>query len=185
MSTNLEIEFKAELSRNDYESLILKYKNESICQQINYYFDTPTLAIRNAKCGLRVREKNNELELTLKVDQKEGKLEINQNISTLFRVGKEFPDGEVKNYIENNLGIETKDINILGKLVTNRLDIRYMSALISIDESLYNGTRDYEIEIEDESMELAKIHLQKFLEENNIEYKKSPGSKLRRFLATL
>ena len=185
MSTNLEIEFKAELSKEDYESLILKYSNEKIYEQNNFYFDTPNFDIRKAKCGLRIRELNNELELTLKVDQKEGKLEINQKIYSLFRIGFEFPDGEVKDYIENNLGIDVKKINILGNLLTYRLDIRYMSALISIDKSIYNDIIDYEIEIEDSSMELAKEHLKKFLTENNIEYKKSPGSKLKRFLATL
>lgn len=189
MSTNLEIEFKADLLKEDYESLLSNFDKSKIYRQVNYYIDDNKLSIRDAKCGLRVREKDNEFELTLKVTEKVGKTEINQQISDKMfeNLAKSnyFPDGEVKQYLEEKLGIDTTAIHILGELVTDRLDINYKSSLISIDKSEYNSITDYEIECEDSSMENSQVNLLEFLAKYNIEYKKSHGGKLKRFLTTL
>ena len=189
MSTNLEIELKSKLTKEEYEKLLNRFKNQKIYSQNNYYIDNKTLKISKSDCGLRVREKDGQFELTLKVPAKEGKVEINQQISNnlfekLAKV-KLFPDGEVKDYLEEKLGIKTSELSILGELKTERLDIHYCGALISIDKSIYNNITDYEIEIEDISLKEASKHLKQFLRENEIEYKKSPDTKLKRFIDTL
>ena len=189
MSTNVEIEFKSALSQDDYNKLINKYQKEKIYPQNNFYFDTNELQIRERKAGLRVRELNGKFELTLKLSSSEGKIEINQQISNILFDNLinnyTFPEGEVRFNLVEVLNVDIPKIRYLGNLLTYRMDLNYKNALISIDKSLYNGIVDYEIEIEDESMEKAETHLKEFLKENEIEYKKSPGSKLKRFLESI
>ena len=185
MGTNLEIEFKAELSKQDYGKLVSKFSTTKIYSQINYYIDSDDLVIRSKKCGLRIREKDGDFEMTLKVPQSEGKLEINQQITDKLIKYFVFPDGEIKNFLRDNFSIKIESLRILGSLETKRLDLKYKTSLVSIDESSYNGIVDYEIEAEDSSIDLAKKNLLDFLEDNEIEYKKSTGTKLKRFLNTL
>ena len=189
MSTNLEIEVKSKLTKEDYEKLLARFSNAKIYCQNNYYIDNKSLQICKSDCGLRIREKDSKFELPLKVPAKEGKIEINRQISNILfeKLAKShlFPNGEVKDYLETKLGIKTNELSILGELKTERLDIAYLGALISIDKSYYNNVIDYEIEIEDKSLIEASKHLQQFLLENSIEYKKSPDTKLKRFIDTL
>lgn len=185
MGTNLEIEFKSELTKQDYEKLISKFSDAEIYSQTNYYIDTKDLTISNAKCGLRIREKSGEFEMTLKVPQEEGKLEINQQITDKLVEKFEIPNGEIKQYLRKILGPKINELFILGSLKTERIDLNYKTALISIDKSSYNGIVDYEIEAEDTSMENAEKHLLEFLKDNDIEYKKSTGWKLKKFIDTL
>lgn len=189
MGTNLEIELKAKIDKNEYDFLIQKYDGSGIYSQINFYLDDSDLTIRQNKCGLRIRKINNDFELTLKVPEGDGKLEINQQINKeIFNFCREngvFPNGEVKDYLNQKMHIDTSKISILGKLETDRLDIEFKSSLISIDKSHYNGITDYEIECESNSLTNAKQHLIEFLKENGIEYRKQSDSKLKRFLNTL
>ena len=189
MSTNLEIEFKSDITKEEYESLISKFDAKKIYRQTNYYIDSDSLIIRVKKCGLRIRETNGDFELTLKVPALEGKLEINQQISNKMFENlasrDDFPEGEVKLFLEEKLEVKSSDLHILGKLVTDRLDVRYKTSLISIDKSKYNGFTDYEVEAEDESLDAAQNNLLKFLNQNDVKYKKSSGTKLKRFLKTL
>lgn len=189
MSTNLEIEFKADLSKEDYESLISNFDKSKIYRQINYYIDDDNLSIRGKKCGLRIREKDGNFELTLKVPEIVGKTEINQQISNKiyenFAKHNVFPSGEIKEYLEQKLSVKTTTIHILGELITDRLDIKYKTSLISIDKSTYNSKTDYEIECEDSSLESAKTNLLEFLKKYHINYKESHGTKLRRFIESL
>lgn len=185
MSTNLEIEYKRDLVKEEYEKLISNFDASKIYKQTNYYLDDKNHSISKSKCGLRIRKINDEIELTLKVDKKEGKLEINQQIPNISIKSFIFPDGEVKQYLETKLGIKIKNIYPLGKLITNRLDIEFKSSLISIDKSEYNGITDYEIECEDNSMEIASCNLNEFLDKYQIKSQSSTGSKLKRFLKTL
>ncbi len=189
MGTNVEIEIKSPLGKEEYDKLISSFSDKKIYTQVNYYFDTKLLEIISKKCGLRMREKDGRFELTLKVPQGEGKLEINQQISD--KIAKSlfdkniFPNGSIAKYLQDVLGIKIDQISCLGTLTTKRLDIPYKNALISIDESSFNNIIDYEIEIEDESLSLANKRLKEFLSQFDIQIKKSPGSKLKRFIKTL
>ena len=189
MSTNVEIEIKSKLTKQDYNKLVNAFLKQKPYTQINYYFDTKDREISKRNCGLRIRDKNGKFELTLKIPNTEGKLEINQQISDKVAKSmlknKSFEDGEIKTCLESFLGIKTSTISNLGKLTTERIDLRYKTGLISIDKSTYNGITEYEIEIEDDSEANAEKHLKEFLSEFGIEYKKSPDTKLKRFLDSL
>lgn len=189
MSTNLEIESKASLLKEEYEQLINSFDATKVYEQINYYIDTALLDIVEAKCGLRIRQTGNNFELTLKIPSQDGKIEINQQISNILAqkcLEKDlFPAGEVAYYIESNLNLKKEQLHVLGKLVTYRLDIKFKTSLISIDKSMFNGFTDYEIECEDSSLENSLNNLQEFLNNHHIKYRKNKRSKLRRFLDTL
>ena len=189
MSTNLEIEAKAILTKADYDKLIAHFGSENIYKQVNYYIDSNKRDIVSKKCGLRIRIIGDENELTLKVPSGDGKLEINQQISSkslnLFISDYVFPNGEVKDYITAILGIDSTTLKCLGELVTYRFDITKNDCVISIDKSQYHSITDYEVECEADSMDKAISELKEFLNKFGIEYKKSPKSKLRRFLDTL
>lgn len=188
MSINLEIEAKCMISENEYEKLMQKYTEKDSHKQVNYYIFSSKLLTQIEKFGLRVRQKGKSFELTLKVTEKVGKTEINQIISRKeflkLKYFKIFPNGEVKNYLISNEVCDPSKLKIAGKLVTFRTDLEFKGSLISIDKSKYNHHIDYEIESESKTEENAKSSLKKFLELNQIVYKKSDQSKLGRFIST-
>ena len=133
---------------------------------------------------MRVRVKDNGyIELTIKDKQKEGKLEINQELSEKefkeFQEGK-IPSGEVLDYLTSHIDIDINELKCYALLSTVRLDIKYKKSLISIDKSAYNGVTDYEVEAESNSMEQAKKDLFEFLDKEKISYTENHISKLRR-----
>ena len=184
MSRNLEIESKGELTKEEYETILASFPNETPYVQVNYYIDTPNFRIRALKCGLRIRHKNDEFELTLKVKLPEGKLEINQNIVKeqvdLFIASRIFPKGEVKDYLVDNLGIKLNKLAVFAIMETTRLDINYKGGLVSIDKSVCFGKTDYEIECEADSMDEAEKLTKEFLKKYALNYKKFSSSKLGR-----
>ena len=188
MSTNLEIEAKSMLTKEEYYKLAGSFLDLEAYVQNNYYLDTKDLKIDEQKCGLRIREKGGEFEITLKVPEGDGKLEITQQISPIIfqnlnKAGV-FPPGEIAQFLTTKLDIKLDDLAILGNLLTKRLDVEYKSSLVSIDMSHYNGITDYEVECENKTMKKALRHLKSFLKKYGVEYKKSPGGKLKRFLDT-
>jgi len=189
MPQNLEIEAKAMLKKEDYKSLISAYKINKNYKQINYYISSPEFLKKIKLFGMRIRVKNNNYELTLKVKEQVGKTEINQEITRKslanLKYFHKFPSGEVSNYLTKNNVCDVNNLRIIGKLVTIRKDIDFNGSLLSVDCSKYNGKIDYEIECESSSMEKAINDLKNFLKNHNISYQKSEHSKLARFLKTL
>lgn len=184
MSRNLEIEVKGLLSKEEYELILSNFDKQKCYEQINYYIDTKEFLIRAKNCGLRIREKLGKYELTLKVKQSEGKLEINEDLTAkdveLFGNCGVFPGNEVKAYLVNNLQIPLQNLFIFVDMKTTRLDIPYNDSLISLDKSICLGETDYEIECESVSLSKAKKDLESFLLKYSLKYKKFSSSKLRR-----
>lgn len=184
MSRNLEIEVKGLLSKEEYEKILHSFLDLKPYVQVNYYIDTKDFEIKSNKCGLRIRYKNNKYELTLKVTQEEGKLEINQNLSKndyeLFGNCGVFPSGEVKDYIEQNLHVDISKLFMFTSMETSRLDVPFEGSLISIDKSVCLGEIDYEIECESNNIEKAQKDIEKFLKNYNLKYIKFASSKLKR-----
>ena len=187
MSKNLEIECKSMLTKADYLSLLKNNKYQSY-EQNNFYIDDEEFSLIKMKSGLRIRFKNNEYELTLKVKRGVARLEINQMISAQqfdnFINKNIFPKGEVEDEIIS-LGIKIETLKMFGSLSTTRTDIFYHDSLISIDKNTYLGKTDYEIECESNSMDLARKNLQQFLLENNIKFVENKINKIQRVINSL
>ena len=186
MSKNIEIEAKAMIDEVGYKKLMSTFEskdNHSYIQD-NYYIDTEDFAVVNNGMGMRIRKKDDYIELTIKDKLDEGKLEINQKITSEefndFLNKGIIPDGEVLSYLKKKIDIDVKTLKSYALLSTVRLDIKYKKSLISIDKSSYLGLVDYEVEAESDSMENARKDLFEFLEKEKISYSENTVSKLKR-----
>ncbi len=188
MSNTIEIEAKALVSKNDYEKLALKYMKYGVYTQTNHYIDSKDGILSKEKLSLRIREKDNRFEMTLKVPLSQGLLEKNSTWSKEdfinFRDNSIFPDGDIKKML-NMLDIHTKTLKIKTSLTTDRIDVPYENGKLSIDKNSYSGIEDYEVELEHNNEEDAEKYLQKFLEDNHVAFSLNKKSKTARAMEAL
>lgn len=174
MSEHIEIEAKVLLLKEEYESIIdylglTRYKKVS---QTNYYIDTSDSFLKKNGIALRVREKSDQFELTLKTPLSEGLLEKNETMSwrdfDLLKEKNFFPEGGIKKFLAI-LGVDVDDLKILTSLTTERIEIKYKDSTISVDKNRYSDIVDYELEVEATSMENAQQIALDILKNSNIE----------------
>ena len=161
MNSNIEIEAKVLLLKNEYDTIIRelqldKYRKVS---QTNHYIDTPNSFLKKNGIALRVREKNQEFVLTLKTPLSEGLLEKNDSISwrdfDLLKDEGIFPEGGIKKFLAI-LGVKVEELKILTSLTTDRIEVDYKGGILCVDKNQYSGITDYELEVEFTSIEGAK-----------------------------
>lgn len=180
MSNAIEIEAKALVSKADYEKLALKYMKYGVYTQTNHYIDSTDDILSKEKLALRIREKKNVFEMTLKVPLSQGLLEKNcswtKETFKDFRDKGIFPDGDIKKML-TMLDIDTSKLGIITSLVTDRIDVPYENGKLSIDKNSYCGVTDYEIELEHNNETDAVKYLEQFLKENNVDFTLNKKSK--------
>ncbi len=173
MGSNIEIEAKVLVSKEEYNQVIKNLHLDTYYKfkQTNYYIDSDEYDIKKNGFALRVREKNQEFELTLKTPLSEGLLEKNENISWQvfedLRDNNIFPEGGIKKFLLI-LGIDVSKLKIITSLTTERIRIEYQNEHVVVDKSTYNGQVDYELEAESTSMDNARELLRKVLEESGV-----------------
>ncbi len=185
MEENLEIEFKILIDENIYHRIINDYKIDCSYQQTNYYLMHPKLS--ELKYSLRIREKNNHYELTLKQPQIKGNLETNLIISK-----------DIKDKIINHKIINNEIFDILKQyqldssmfitdysLTTLRKEIKTENGLICIDYNQYNGYEDYELEYEVNNYLAGKQAFIDFISQYNLSYHRNCLSKINRLIKSL
>ena len=184
MSIALEIEAKSWLDEDAYNRLISRFSLQKPYIQTNFYLDSPSRLLKSKGASLRVRQKEDGLELTLKLDQDEGRIEMNAALSEdqfdAIKDGR-FPESVPMRALEE-LGISAEELKILASLSTERIDIEIDDGLISIDKNAYGNTVDYEIECESSSMAKAEALLRSFLSQHGIPYRPNAISKQKRAL---
>ena len=89
MATNIEIEAKVLITKEEYLRVIKFYKKENGTRidQTNYYIDTDDLFLKKFGIGLRIREKG-YFTLNLKAPMAEGLLEKKESISARYSISK-------------------------------------------------------------------------------------------------
>ena len=185
MSETIEIEFKNLLTKVEYENLLKTFNVErkDIIKQSNHYFDTPDFALKNLGSALRIREKNNSFELTLKQPAAVGLLETTQHLSRIeFQAVIQqqiFPMGIVQERIEQ-LKIAFNKIVYFGSLTTKRSEFPYKEGLLVLDHSFYLNTEDYEIEYEVKDFQTGQLVFQELLKQYDIPIRKTQN-KIARF----
>jgi uncharacterized protein YjbK len=153
MNSNIEIESKILLEKDEYEKIIevMQLDNYRKFKQTNHYMDTPDSFLKNNGIALRVREKNQEFELTLKTPLSEGLLEKNENLSwkefDLLKDDGIFPDGGIKKFLAI-LGADVSQIKIMTSLTTERIQLDYRGGILCVDKNYYSNQIDYELEFE-------------------------------------
>lgn len=153
MSQNIEIEFKNMLSKEEFLKLINHFTIDPSMfkTQVNHYFDTPAFSLKACGSALRIREKGEYFEMTLKQPARQGLLETNQQLTAQEAertlTSGNILEGEVKDAVSELI----KDADLLqyfGSLTTDRAEFTYKGGLLVLDHSYYLNTEDYELEYE-------------------------------------
>lgn len=189
MSQEIEMESKNLLTETEYNKLFsfLELKPTQIKRQTNYYFETPDFQLKKHGAALRIREKNNQWQLTLKEPYQDGLLETHDSLTheeaQKWLSNQLTPKVHVKKQLDK-MGISFNSLNYGGSLQTDRIELPYKQALVVIDYSVYNDTSDYELEIEADTKAKSEAVLTELLELLQIS-KKTTKNKIERFYETL
>ncbi|CAM3032963.1 CYTH domain-containing protein [Staphylococcus argensis] len=184
MATNNEIEFKQLLSETQYTQIEDAYFQQATpFTQTNYYIDTPDFVLKDHLFALRIREKNDSLEMTLKIPAEVGLLEY--NFETTIR--PEMDDVLDPSDIPQDIIDELKSIDanierltVLGSLTTKRMEVNLDKTLLVLDQSNYLDKTDYELEFEVENHDEGRKKFERILNQFNIDYHE-PDNKVKRF----
>ena len=186
MSTNLEIEAKSTLTKEEYEKILASFEHPRFQYQTNFYIDNSRFELSDEKLGLRIRQEKDFVELTMKVPSEEGRLEINQKLSPKefenFLFNNEFPTGEISRYLHKFYPRIAGDFSIFGTLHNQRITLELDDGEIAIDHFTYFDKEEYEIECESYSLENAEKVLKKYLNQFKIKYQKNTSTKLQRVI---
>ena len=185
MEENLEIEFKILITKDIYNRIINEYPPNRTYQQTNHYLLHPRLS--KLRYSLRIRDKNNQFELTLKQPQKQGTLETN------LMIDQETKD-KILNHqlVENEVFDKLKPLNLNSMmfitdyyLTTIRHEIVTNEGLICVDFNSYNHLYDYELEYEVNDYQTGKQAFLDFIGQYNLTYEHNCMSKINRMLTSI
>ncbi|WP_419888699.1 CYTH domain-containing protein [Neobacillus niacini] len=185
MSETIEIEFKNLLTKAEYKKLLkaFRVKEDQIISQTNHYFDTPDFRLKELGSALRIREKKDYYEMTLKQPAAVGLLETTQILSLDEFLGA-IKNGIIpKGIVHERLELLNKPIMVLeyfGSLTTKRAEFTYREGLLVLDHSLYLNTEDYEVEYEVEDFQVGQRVFEELLEQYNIPLR-TTQNKIARF----
>ncbi len=154
-----EIEIKSMLDKSTYEEL-LKQLERNEFSQINHYFDSEDFSLKSQNMALRVREKDGNYKLTLKV--KKDAILTHEISDVLDReqfcelLNNRYVNTEnVANYLQDcNLG-SLKLVNIIS-FETIRNVVEFKDYKLFLDHTIYDNSEDFELEIEAKSVEVCK-----------------------------
>ena len=184
---HLEIEMKTLLSEEEYDRLLAQFSKVTPVTQKNYYLDTPDFYLRHHKIAMRIRTFDTSAELTIKIPQKVGNMEYNQDLSleeaNHYLKECKLPQGMIFDELTSR-GLSTSGWVVLGCLTTVRYEKQTPIGLMALDQSQYFDIVDYELELEVEDSNQGSLDFQEFLQANEIHYKKAP-SKLVRFIENM
>ena len=184
---HLEIELKTLLKKEDYIKLKEYFSDITPITQNNYYLDTCDYKLRSNKIAMRIRTFEDSAELTIKIPQAVGNMEYNQAL-TLEEAKNcldecKLPEGMILEELTSR-GLSTSGWVVLGRLTTIRYEKETAIGLMALDQSHYFDIVDYELELEVENGDQGSLDFKKFLQANDIHYKKAP-SKLVRFIENM
>ncbi|MCT2535662.1 CYTH domain-containing protein [Aquibacillus koreensis] len=189
MPQEIEIEFKNLLTKQEYDQL-LSHFNLSPSQaivQTNHYFETNDFQLKQAKSALRIREKNDLFQLTLKQPHPEGLLETHDTLTMTeaesWINGTIVPKPHVAKQL-NELGIDFAQLRYGGSLITHRLETAFKDVVVVLDYSTYNDELDYELELEAKTKASGQQIFDELLHDHKIPKRETPN-KIQRFYSTL
>lgn len=173
---SLEIEFKCLISKEDYDKLLKEFniKKEQIKEQINHYFDTKELELRNNHIMCRIRQKGDQYKITVKT-----KNETNDNIENHYFITKDEGIQMISNGMSGKYANSSSTLYNVATLKTERVSFPFKNGKLFLDKSIYGNKVDYEIEYEVTNKEKGIIDFDQFLQEHNI-IKKEAISKSQR-----
>jgi len=151
-----EYEQKIFLSKDEYFALLELYdnsfeaRNKIVVNHINHYYDNEKFSLYNSKETLRVRQIGEELVL----QQKTNKKYINSIRSC--------DECELSlDYLPSRIQIKDDLYDYIGCMFTIRRNFSHENILVSLDENIYLGVVDYELEIEGETIADIESYIHK------------------------
>ncbi|RQM85543.1 adenylate cyclase [Staphylococcus xylosus] len=184
MATNNEIEFKQLLTENQYNVIHKTYFNEiEPFKQTNFYIDTPDFDLKDHKSALRIRVRDDYLEMTLKIPAEVGLTEYNFETHIVPELNKPIPEQSLPSEILEQLtkmDIDLTELIILGSLKTERLEKEINGNLLVLDKSTYLDFEDFELEYEVEDYDEGLIQFKSILEKFDMKHE-IPANKVQRF----
>ena len=187
LNQNFEIEFKNELTEEEY-TLLVKKEFEGLSHskhmtfQTNYYFDTMDQLLKNQSSVLRIRVTEANNELTFKVPAQGFLMETNYNVTedqvTEILQSRSL---QLSSYISSTLSIPalnhiSKDtvFKLWNQFQTKRLEKQVGEHLIVLDETTFqNGFVDYELEVEAAEAESGRLFMNTLLDNYGISLRRS------------
>lgn len=174
MSENLEIEYKSMVNSVDFSRLIHHFdvKPEDFFIQENIYFDSADGILKKHRFGLRIRLFDTSAELTLKVPQPEGLLEVTDHLTRAqaeqILTADSLPlHSHVSDYLKK-CAIEPNDLHQIGSLKTRRAQKQISQGLLALDESWYGQSHDFEIELEVSDAAQGKLDFTQMLRDLSV-----------------
>ena len=170
---HIEYEERVLITKRDYKKIIADMKKSgkklSRFQILNIYLDNADSYIYKTRQMLRIRCINSdEVELTLKIKNEDGTTrEINEELNNHPIISETLP-GEFLDYKQ------------VAELKTDRYEVKYDDYLLVIDQNIYHGIRDFDIEIEADSQEKARDLIGFYCEKYNLTYDPDYKSKSHR-----
>ncbi|WP_426450716.1 CYTH domain-containing protein [Staphylococcus xylosus] len=184
MATNNEIEFKQLLTEKQYNVIHKTYFNEiEPFKQTNFYIDTPDFDLKDHKSALRIRVKDEYLEMTLKIPAEVGLTEYNFETHVVPELNKPISEQSLPSEIADQLtkmDIDLTKLIILGSLKTERLEKEINGNLLVLDKSTYLDFEDFELEYEVEDYDEGLIQFKSILEKFDMKHE-IPANKVQRF----
>ena len=190
---NMEYEARVMINEEQYFNIRSHYLSSGLVYKENvnenYYFDTEDLLLTNFHKVLRVRKINNEkYELTLKIQESNGCIEINHYLTDKEK--EQIMNEGVISYrpIIDKLkeyGVDPHSIKFITDLKTERLEVKLNEGLLVIDKNYFRSRIDYNIEVESDSEIHAKTLLLSIISPFGVEYKKDYINKARRAIYNL
>lgn len=166
----IEIEFKSELTLEEYENLTEKYNPErKFFRQYNYYFDSPNYMLYKNKMTLRIRQIGDKYIMTLKAPEDVKLIETTMEISEM----------EFKYYIEYGINLDvfglkmnTTQVKFIARNETRRFSFDYYGGKIFFDKTIISDDIDYEVEYEHDNFKKGKENFENFLKVNKLPLRK-------------
>lgn len=188
MAQEIEIEYKNLLSCDEFDRILtcIPFPTDGE-KQINYYFETKDFLLKKQSCALRIREKNKKYALTLKEPHTDGLLETHDTLTKMeadaLLKGNPVCEGHIWKRLQE-MCIPPDKLEYFGSLTTIRREVEYRGVLLVLDYSTYNGTSDFELELEAPDAVTGRSIFALVLDEYQIPKRKTPA-KIARFFSTL
>ena len=143
MQTNIELEYKTLVSREQFILLQTYFAPQERRIQINHYYDFPDFSLLKSHQMVRVREFKDSFEFTLKMYDKDGNLlEFAKTVSA-----NSLNDPEISAFLKDH-GIDAENLTERACLRTDRSIYRDEYGELCFDINTYKDKTDYEIEYE-------------------------------------
>lgn len=182
LNQNLEIEFKNELTEEEYFLLVKKEfeglsHSKHMTFQTNYYFDTIDQELKKQGAILRIRVTDSFSELTFKVPSGAFLMETNYPLSDSdVKAILHLKEMKLTNYITSPDSIpELDDISkettfsLFNQFETQRFEKQIRQQVIVLDQTTFqNGVVDYELEVESQDAENGETFFKNYLKEHHI-----------------